>query len=96
MRRQWVHGASHRRNSGFTCGYRQNELCVCLLLYSCAAAVGLNVEASNNSYIGPRFIMFGAPSVQSTSGWFADSTDADQMTQLWEKSEVLTGTKFVI
>ncbi len=57
------------------------------------AAVDPKVQASDRTYIGPAWIMFGAPKVQSTksSAWVKERQE-----KLWQESERLTGMQFVL
>ena len=48
-----------------------------------------SVEASNNTFYGPRFMMFGYPAVSSTGKYHKLAQK-----RLWEISEELTGLKF--
>lgn len=54
------------------------------------AAVSNNVVASNNDFIGPRYKMFGPPSLQSTGKF-----NVDAQNQLWIESNKITGVKFL-
>eukprot|EP01034_Spumella_vulgaris_P021891 gene21891-27968_t len=55
------------------------------------AAVDPTVRASHQDFIGPKYLMFGAPAVQATSSktW---SLTAQQ--KLWEESVRVTGVDF--
>jgi NAD(P)-dependent dehydrogenase (short-subunit alcohol dehydrogenase family) len=56
------------------------------------AAVGPHVTASHQNYIGPKFIMLGAPAVQSTG---KHTWDSKAQKTLWEESVRITGVDFV-
>ena len=51
------------------------------------AAVGPNVRASVNTYIGPNFLVLGSPSVTRTN---KRTWNAEQQRLLWERSVQLT------
>mmetsp|Transcript_5791 Transcript_5791/g.9526 ORF Transcript_5791/g.9526 Transcript_5791/m.9526 type:complete len:340 (+) Transcript_5791:47-1066(+) len=55
------------------------------------AAIGTSVEASMGDYIGPRYIMLGAPTVQST---LSSTHRPDAGFALWTASESRTGELF--
>ena len=61
-------------------------ICVCLQSIV-VAAVGTNVEASMNTYIGPKYIMFGIPEPTATG---AVSTSEDAAAYLWKESVRIT------
>jgi NAD(P)-dependent dehydrogenase (short-subunit alcohol dehydrogenase family) len=54
------------------------------------AAVSPNVLASNNTFFGPKFVMFGFPESTHTGKYHKPSQK-----KLWEISEELTGTVFL-
>lgn len=55
------------------------------------AATEANVEPSVNTYYGPRFFAFGAPSLTKTD---KRSWDAESQRVLWEESVRITGASF--
>jgi NAD(P)-dependent dehydrogenase (short-subunit alcohol dehydrogenase family) len=55
------------------------------------AAVGNDIVASNNDFIGPRYLMFGPPSL-TTTGKF----NIAAQNQLWLESIKITGANFLI
>ena len=56
------------------------------------AAIGEHVQPSMNTYLGPRYIMWGAPAVQATG---AISTDTAAAEVLWAESVRITGADVV-
>lgn len=55
------------------------------------AAVGPDVQRSMDNYIGPRYVMLGAPAV---SGTYGVAKNAEAAKYLWSESVRLTGAEF--
>jgi hypothetical protein len=64
-----------------------------LLTPNVAAAIGTDARPSHQSFIGPKYQVFGAPAETATSTFTAD---ADSMRALWEISTIKTGAEWSI